>query len=187
MHYTDSKRLDVKMRAIEDALSRIGEPITEAQAKSVAVLEDCECKDGMFALAATRRQLFAGTGLVAAVGMTAMLPREADAKAPPGAVEYPVPADPTKEQGRMMGVDGGYGSRRDFRLCRTATAPSRHPGYITNAITAASQILTRPSTISSSMDWSTGRSNTRSPISSASRLCRVRISWNAPALQVARS
>jgi hypothetical protein len=62
MHYTDSKRLDAKMRAVEDALSRIGEPITEAQAKSVAVLEDCECKDGMFALAATRRQLFAGTG-----------------------------------------------------------------------------------------------------------------------------
>ena len=58
MHYTNLKRLDVKMRAIEDALSRIGEPITEAQAKSVAVLEDCECKDGMFALAATRRQLF---------------------------------------------------------------------------------------------------------------------------------
>jgi hypothetical protein len=34
MHYTDSKRLDAKMRAIEDALSRIGEPITEAQAKT---------------------------------------------------------------------------------------------------------------------------------------------------------
>ena len=53
MHYTNSKRLDAKMRAIEDALSRIGEPITGAQAKSVAVLEDCECKDGMFALAAS--------------------------------------------------------------------------------------------------------------------------------------
>ena len=35
--------------------------------------------------------------------MTAMLPRAADAKAPPGAVEYPVQADPTKEQGRMLG------------------------------------------------------------------------------------
>src|SRR5262245_16474403 len=43
--------------------------------------------------------------------MTATLPRRAAAKAPPGAVEYPVPADPTKEQGGMMGVDGGYGSR----------------------------------------------------------------------------
>src|SRR5215471_12911120 len=100
-------------RAIEDALRRIGEPITETEAR-VAALEDCECKEGMFALAATRRQLFAGTGLVAAVGMTAMLPRRADAKAPPGAVEYPVPTDSTKEPGRMMGEDGGYGSRSQF-------------------------------------------------------------------------
>src|SRR5205823_12530603 len=71
-------------------------------------------KEGMFALAATRRQLFAGTGLVAAVGMTAMLPRQADARSPAGAVEYPVPADSTKEPGRMMGEDGGYGSRSQF-------------------------------------------------------------------------
>src|SRR5437879_9660385 len=99
MHSTD--------RTIEQALGRLGEPITEAQAKDVAALEDCDCKEGMFALAATRRQLFAGTGLVATVGMTAMLPRGAAAKAPPGAVEYPVQLDPTKEQGRMMGVDGG--------------------------------------------------------------------------------
>ena len=52
--------------------------------RHAAALEGCECKEGMFALAATRRQLFAGTGLVAAVGMTAMLPRRADAKAPAG-------------------------------------------------------------------------------------------------------
>src|SRR6185295_4545762 len=100
-----------KARAIEEALSRLGEPITETQATAVAALEDCDCKQGMFGLAATRRQLFAGTGLVAAVGMTAMLPRGADAKAPPGAVEYPVQGDSTKEQGRILGVDGGYGSR----------------------------------------------------------------------------
>src|SRR5215471_16429335 len=103
-----------KKRAIEEALSRIGEPITEDQVTQFAALEDCECKDGMFALAATRRQLFGGAGLVAAVGMTAMLPRSADAKAPPGAFEYPVPSDSTKEPGRMMGIDGGYGSRSQF-------------------------------------------------------------------------
>ena len=125
MHYTDSKRLDAKMRAIEDALSRIGEPITEAQAKSVAVLEDCECKDGMFALATSRRQLLSGTGLIAAVGMTAMLPRTADAKAPPGAVEYPVQGDSTKEQGRMLGVDGGYGSRSQFETEVRSTYPQK--------------------------------------------------------------
>ena len=83
----------------------------------------------MFALAATRRQLFAGTGLVAAVGMTAMLPRAADAKAPPGAVEYPVQADPTKEQGRMMGVDGGYGSRSQFETEVRWANPTKTAGF----------------------------------------------------------
>src|SRR5262245_59014843 len=102
MHSADSERSDSKARAVEEALGRLGEPITEAQAKSLAAMEDCDCKDGMFALAPSRRGLLAGTGLVAAAGMTAMLPRKAAAKAPPGAVEYPVPADPTKEQGRMM-------------------------------------------------------------------------------------
>ena len=114
MHDSESERLNSKSRAVEDALGRIGKSITETQAKQVAALQDCECKDGMFALAASRRQFFAGTGLVAAVGMTAALPRAAAAKAPPGAVEYPVPADSTKEPGRMMGVDGGYGSRSQF-------------------------------------------------------------------------
>ena len=114
MHSNDPERLDTKARAIEEALGRLGTPIMEAQARQLAALEDCACKEGMFALAATRRQLVAGTGLVAAVGMTAALPRAAAAKAPPGAIEYPVQADPTKEQGRVMGVDGGYGSRSQF-------------------------------------------------------------------------
>src|SRR5262245_21950017 len=104
---------DARALAVDEALGRLGQPITETQAK-IAALEDCECKEGMFALAATRRQLFAGGGLIAAVGMTAMLPRSAAAKAPPGAVEYPVQADPTREQGRVMGLDGGYGSRSQF-------------------------------------------------------------------------
>jgi hypothetical protein len=46
-----------KARAIGDALARIGEPITENEAKRVAAAQDCECKDGMFALAANRRQI----------------------------------------------------------------------------------------------------------------------------------
>src|SRR5215207_7273935 len=100
MELAKSQDPEANVQSIEQALSRIGEPITEAQAKTAA-LEDCACKEGMFALAATRRQLFAGTGLVAAVGMTAMLPRSADAKAPPGAVEYPIPTDSIKEPGRM--------------------------------------------------------------------------------------
>ena len=130
MRSTNSDHPDVKAQAIEDALSRIGEPITEAQAKVIAALEDCECKEGMFALAATRRQLFAGTGLVTAVGMTAMLPRKANAKAPPGAVEYPVPADSTKEPGRLMGEDGGYGSRSQFESEVRWVNPTRTASWV---------------------------------------------------------
>src|SRR2546423_15096979 len=112
---TDSKRPTVTVGAAEEALSRLGEPITEAQAKAIAALEVCACKEGMFALAVTRRQLFAATGLVAAVGMTAMLPRAADAKAPPGAVEYPGQPDPPKERGRMLGRAGGDAPARACR------------------------------------------------------------------------
>ena len=203
MQSTGSERPATKTRAIEEALGRMGEPITEAQAKAIAALEDCDCKEGMFALAATRRQLFAGTGLVAAVGMTAMLPRSADAKAPPGAVEYPVPgrshqgAGPHHGGGRRLRLALAIRDRsalgepdqdgRDFRRCRTAMAPSRRPGCITSAITAASRTSIRPGTASSSTAWSTGRSSIRSPNSSASRLCRARISWNAPAPPAARS
>ena len=129
MHSTDFERRNTKSRAIEEALSRLGQPITEGQARNVAALEDCDCKDGMFALAATRRQLVAGTGLVAAVGMTAMLPCEVDAKAPPGAVEYPVQADPTKEQGRVMGEDGGYGSRSQFETEVRWANPTKTAGF----------------------------------------------------------
>ena len=132
----NSERIDAKAQAIEEALSRIGEPVTEAQAKDLATREDCDCKEGMFALAGTRRALFGGAGLVAAVGMTGMLPRASAAKAPPGAVEYDVPADPTKEQGRMMGVDGGYGSRSQFESevrwvnpTKTASVTPMHSSY----------------------------------------------------------
>src|SRR5215467_12053471 len=84
----------------------------------------------MFALAATRRRLFGGAGLVAAAGMTAMLPRAAGAKAPPGAAEYPVPADPTKEPGRMMGVDGGYGLRSQFETETRWVNPTRTASWV---------------------------------------------------------
>src|ERR1700722_11776317 len=102
----DSKRPTMTVGAPEEALGFLGEPLTEAQAKAIAALEDCKCKEGMFSLAVTRRELVAGTGLLAAVGMATVLPRPANAKAPPGAVEYPVQADSTKEQGRMLGLDG---------------------------------------------------------------------------------
>ena len=58
----NSERIDAKAQAIEEALSRIGEPVTEAQAKDLATREDCDCKEGMFALAGTRRALFGERG-----------------------------------------------------------------------------------------------------------------------------
>ena len=50
--------------------------------------------------------------MAAAVG--AMSIAQAQDKAPPGAVHFDVPADPTKEQGRAVAADGGYGSRSQF-------------------------------------------------------------------------
>ena len=121
---------------MEEALGRIGARISEAQARKLAVVEECDCKEGMFALAATRRRMLGGAGLIATVGMTPVFPRNAQAKAPPGAIEYPIPADPTKEQGRVMGVDGGYGSRSQFESevrwanpTRTASFTPMQSGY----------------------------------------------------------
>ena len=130
MHSTSPVLEDMKASVLEEALSRIGEPITESQARGIAALEGCDCKEGMFALAATRRGLFGAAGLVAAVGMTAMLPRAATAKAPAGAVEYPVPADPTKEPGRLLGTDDGYGSRSQFETEVRWANPTRTTGWV---------------------------------------------------------
>lgn len=124
-----SQRVNAKAQEIEQALARLGEPVSEAQARALAAAQDCDCKDGMFALTPSRRQLFGGAGLVAAVGMTAMLPRTGEAKAPAGAVEYPVPADPTKEPGRVMGSDGGYGSRSQFETAARWANPSRTAAF----------------------------------------------------------
>jgi len=114
MSFSHSDHIGTNTRAIDAALAGIGEAITEAQAREIAAFEDCECKKGMFVLAPSRRALVGGTGLVAAAAMTMTWPRASHAKAPPGAMEYPVQTDSTKEPGRMMGVDGGYGSRSQF-------------------------------------------------------------------------
>ena len=107
MSFSHSDHIGTNTRAIDAALAGIGEAITEAQAREIAAFEDCECKKGMFVLAPSRRALVGGTGLVAAAAMTMTWPRASHAKAPPGAMEYPVQTDSTKEPGRMMGVDGG--------------------------------------------------------------------------------
>jgi sulfane dehydrogenase subunit SoxC len=125
----DPDRASARVQAIAEALGRLGEPITEAQAHEIAAEQQCDCQEGMFALAPTRRGLLGNVGLVAAVGATVMLPRTTFAKTPPGAVEYQVPEDPTKEPGRLMGVDGGYGSRSQFETDVRWVNPTRTASF----------------------------------------------------------
>ncbi|HEX8828028.1 MAG TPA: sulfite dehydrogenase, partial [Xanthobacteraceae bacterium] len=74
--------------------------------------DDCACTDGMFPRASASRRgfLFAAGSVAGLAGTTAALAQ----KAPPGAVYYDVPADPTRELGRPVAGDGGYGSRSQF-------------------------------------------------------------------------
>jgi len=60
-----------------------------------------------------RRGFLAGAAAVAGAGAATMLAGKAQA-APPGAIDYPIQSDPTKEQGRLTNADGGYGSRSQF-------------------------------------------------------------------------
>jgi len=127
--FMNPERVAAQAQAFAEALSRLGEPITEAEAREIAARHQCECREGMFALAPTRRGLLGSAGLIAAVGATAMLPRASLAKAPPGAVEYQVPEDPTKEPGRLMGGDEGYGSRSQFETDVRWVNPTRTASF----------------------------------------------------------
>ena len=121
----DPERVCARAQAIAGALGRLGEPITETQAREIAARQKCDCQEGMFALAPTRRGLLHGAGVAVAVSASAILPRTTFAKAPSGAVDYQVPEDPTKEPGRLMGVDGGYGSRSQFETDVRWVNPTR--------------------------------------------------------------
>ncbi|HEV2626854.1 MAG TPA: sulfite dehydrogenase [Xanthobacteraceae bacterium] len=93
---------------------RMAEEMVMAEAQQLAQREvqECECKDGMFprSPASRRKFLFAAGSAASLAGSTAALAQ----KAPPGAVYYDAPADPTKELGRAVAADGGYGSRSQF-------------------------------------------------------------------------
>ena len=71
---------------------------------------DCACKEGMFPGLSRRGLLVTG----AALGGGLFAAGTGRAEAPPGAIEYPVQPDPTREQGRLILDDGGYGSRSQF-------------------------------------------------------------------------
>src|ERR1700738_3951016 len=89
----DPERVCARAQAIAEELGRLGGPITETQAREIAARQKCDCQEGMFALAPTRRGLLHGAGVAVAVSASAILPRT---KAPPGAVEYQVPGGPNQ-------------------------------------------------------------------------------------------
>ena len=106
-------------RAVYDAKARhMAEQMVLAEQRHIAqrIEDECDCKEGMFpqrGLSSRRGFLFAAGSAVGALGAMRLAHAEA-AKAPPGAVHFDVPDDPTKEQGRAVAADGGYGSRSQF-------------------------------------------------------------------------
>ena len=104
----------------DEKAQRMADAMIAAEAQHIAhrkaELEDCDCKEGMFPTAGVtdrRKFLFAAGSSLAGVAGAASLAQAQD-KAPPGAIHFNVPADPTKEQGRAVNADGGYGSRSQF-------------------------------------------------------------------------
>jgi sulfane dehydrogenase subunit SoxC len=105
----------------DDQARRIADEMIAAEARHIAHRkteeeENCDCKKGMFSrFSKTDRRnfLFAAGSFAGVIGSTAFA-KAADDKAPPGAVHFDVPEDPTKEQGRAVAADGGYGSRSQF-------------------------------------------------------------------------
>ncbi|MGE5615591.1 MAG: sulfite dehydrogenase, partial [Bacillota bacterium] len=84
----------------------------EAEERYLAALRRRSEETGEPVPRMTGRRQFLAAAAAASTG--GLLPRIAEAKAPPGAVERDVPPDPTKRQGIPTNDDGGYGSRSQF-------------------------------------------------------------------------
>lgn len=78
--------------------------------------EECPCKVGMTPSKFGRRGFLLSAASAVGAGVMSAHAAQAAAehKAPPGAVWYDVPEDPTKVQGRPLLEDGGYGTRSQF-------------------------------------------------------------------------
>jgi len=104
----------------DEKARRMVEEMTMAEARHIAErkaqTEVCDCKDGMFPRdgVTDRRKFLFAAGSLAGVVSTVTVAQAQAPKAPPGAVLFSVPDDPTKEQGRAVAADGGYGSRSQF-------------------------------------------------------------------------
>jgi sulfane dehydrogenase subunit SoxC len=105
----------------DDQARRTVDEMIAAEAKHIALRKieeekNCDCKKGMFSRVNKtdrRNFLFAAGSFAGVIGST-VFAKAANEKAPPGAVHFDVPEDPTKEPGRAVAADGGYGSRSQF-------------------------------------------------------------------------
>lgn len=87
---------------------------------------DCPCQNEIHAPhQAGRRGLLLGAGSLASAG--AIMAARHAAAAPAGSIDFDVAADPTKEQGRATGADGGYGSRSQFEKSVRTLADNPSP------------------------------------------------------------
>jgi sulfane dehydrogenase subunit SoxC len=106
----------------DEKAQRLADEMVLAEARHIAQRkaqdqdQDCDCKEGMFPQASVtdRRKFLFAAASVAGVAGSSALAQAAEKKAPAGAFHFDVPADPTKEQGRAVAADGGYGSRSQF-------------------------------------------------------------------------
>ena len=107
-------------------------------------LVDCACRDGMFpSVTRSRRGLLFAAGSAAGATAAAALARPAVAvsrPSPPGAVHYDAAGDPTKEQGRATGDDGGYGTRSQFETAVRVLAPNAN-NYTTWTLTPLAELV----------------------------------------------
>ena len=108
---------------LDEKATRIIEEMIAVEARHLAQRQspeaECACKEGMFPTRGPtdRRTFLFAAGSTAGAAAAAVLAspgRAADSKAPPGAEYFEVPADPTKQLGRPVAGDGGYGSRSQF-------------------------------------------------------------------------
>lgn len=104
-------------RRMAEALVEIERRQLEKQATGSSAKPEeelCDCKEGMFPAGRSllsRRAMLSRGAMMSGLLLGASAAR---AEAPPGAVEHYVQPDPTKEQGRIILEDGGYGSRSQF-------------------------------------------------------------------------
>jgi len=96
---------------LDDTTRRKVEAMIEAEERYLAAVRQGSDVGPPAPARLTGRRYFLAAAAGAATGG---LPRIVRAKAPAGAVERQVPADPTREQGVPTGEDGGYGSRSQF-------------------------------------------------------------------------